>query len=392
MAGPSLYRTRHWELCLYRFATQFVIARESATVAILNHDDNVLKGVSPTMMKTLSLKTSLIAVGLILWSSVAFADTALASTLSGGPLVMPTDNFRVDGVGNGLNFFTHNVGNYVGTIALSGAMQVYGSVAMPTDNFSIVGSGSVINFYTGNSSDFAGALSVTGGTVSGSFACNTDQWYVSGTGTHLIVSCDSGPGGAMTFTDTPPVCTDPPGGPYGDAWCQGLGYDYSTDSCLGYCACTAPNVWDGADCVAATGPVPPVVDLKVNGSNGPLSLVSGAMRNFSWTSSNATSCTAASGDGWSGAKATSGAESLPANVTTSHILTCTGPGGINSDSVQVNIACVPTTGAYGVCNCATETKSRTNTNAACFPWTETTACSASEKDQCRNINWREVEQ
>ncbi|MGB4943470.1 MAG: hypothetical protein WBO92_05195 [Candidatus Moraniibacteriota bacterium] len=334
-------------------------------------------------------------LGAIVWLSLIgglSTETAVASTLSGGPLVMGTDNFRIDGVGNGLNIYTGNSNVYVGTIAVTGVMQIMGSVALPTDNFSIVGVGSVVNFYTGNSSDFAGALFVTGGTLSGSASCNTDQWYVSGAGTHLFISCDNGPGGSITFTDTPPICTDPPGGPYGDAWCQGLGYDYSTDSCLGYCACTAPNVWDGADCVVSAGPVPPVVDLKINGSNGPLALVSGAVRNFTWTAANATTCTASSGDGWSGVKAATGAESLVANLTTNHTLTCTGPGGTMSDSVQVTIMCTPSTGTYGVCNCMTERKSRTNTNAACLPWTETTACSAAEKDACRNINWREVEQ
>ncbi len=190
-------------------------------------------------------------------------------------------------------------------------------------------------------------------------------------------------------------------------------------------ACTASGAWSGAratsgiqstgslmtsqtyylSCVGAGGstgvyqvvisvlPSAPTADLKINGSDGPLNLTSGDMRNISWTVSNASSCIASSIDGWSGNKVIpSGSDSLPANLSSNHTLTCTGPGGMISDSVQVNIACTPSTGVYGACDCVTETKSRTNINAACLPWNETVACSGTEKDRCRDVNWKEVAQ
>ena len=83
--------------------------------------------------------------------------------------------------------------------------------------------------------------------------------------------------------------------------------------------------------------LPPVVNIKVNNSEGPVSVLSGSAISVSWTSSNVTSCIA-SGN-WSGTKSTSGATSIP-GITSNRIftITCTGKGGSISDSVTVNIA------------------------------------------------------
>ena len=136
----------------------------------------------------------------------------------------------------------------------------------------------------------------------------------------------------------------------------------------------------------------PSVDLQINGSDGPLNLTQGQTKNVSWTMTNMVSCTASSSDGWAGNKAVpSGSESLPANTSSLHTLTCLTP--INtpvSDSVQVNVSCNESTGTWGACTCTTEKKSRTNIAANCIPWTEETDCTASEKNSCRNFNWKEV--
>lgn len=199
------------------------------------------------------------------------ADMASASTLTGGT-GMPTDNFRVDGTGTGIVFYTGNFNVWNGQIAIAGPMRVNGSVSLPTDAFCITGSGNRINFFSGNCSNGVGFLMVTGGTVSGSMSCNTDAWSTTGVGNQWRISCDNGPGGAITFTDTaPPVCVNGVGPytapqPYNNAWCQARGYDVVTDTCLGYCACTAPRVWNGSACAAA----PPVL---VNGVCGASSAV-----------------------------------------------------------------------------------------------------------------------
>ena len=86
-------------------------------------------------------------------------------------------------------------------------------------------------------------------------------------------------------------------------------------------------------------PAPPTVDIKANGSDGPVSVSYNTSANLTWTSANATSCVA-SGN-WSGSKTISGSEST-GNLTGSKVytITCTGAGGTAYDSVTVNVSSV----------------------------------------------------
>jgi hypothetical protein len=87
----------------------------------------------------------------------------------------------------------------------------------------------------------------------------------------------------------------------------------------------------------STGTVSPSLPAPiVNISANPTSVLSGGTSTLSWTSTNASSCSASGG--WSGAKALSGSEStgkLLANNT--FALACTGAGGSASQSVTVPI-------------------------------------------------------
>ena len=154
-------------------------------------------------------------------------------------------------------------------------------------------------------------------------------------------------------------------------------------------SCNSGYDWDGTGCFV---PSPsPTVDLKINGSDGPLNLLQGDMKTITWTVTDADTCTASSGDGWSGGKALSGGpDSVVATTSSNHTLSCSGPGGDTSDSVWVNVSCAPSTGAYGACQCPQETKTRTNISPSCISWTETSDCTNAEKDTCRNYNWKEV--
>jgi uncharacterized repeat protein (TIGR01451 family) len=82
--------------------------------------------------------------------------------------------------------------------------------------------------------------------------------------------------------------------------------------------------------------LPPTVDIKANGSNGPITINYNSSANLTWTSSNADSCYAS--NAWSGTKSTSGSQST-GNLTASrtYTITCSGPGGSASDSVTVNV-------------------------------------------------------
>ncbi|MDP1614226.1 MAG: hypothetical protein Q8L68_00345, partial [Methylococcales bacterium] len=62
---------------------------------------------------------------------------------------------------------------------------------------------------------------------------------------------------------------------------------------------------------------PPTVDIKANGSDGPITLQYQDYVTLSWTSQNANSCTA-SGD-WSGSKSTSGSQSIQLNQVKTYV-------------------------------------------------------------------------
>ena len=87
--------------------------------------------------------------------------------------------------------------------------------------------------------------------------------------------------------------------------------------------------------------LPSTVDIKANGSDGPISITYNTSATLSWTSINTTARTAS--NGWSGSKSTSGSEST-GNLTSSKIYTLigTGPGGSVADSVTVNVGGAPT--------------------------------------------------
>jgi hypothetical protein len=111
-------------------------------------------------------------------------------------------------------------------------------------------------------------------------------------------------------------------------------------------AAPGPYSWDcigsgggtGATCSAPYLPPVPVVDLKVNGSDGPIVVNTGMNLNITWPSvSNAVSCSG-SGYLWGGGKSTGGGSDNITMGTTStlYTITCTGPTGlIASDTVSV---------------------------------------------------------
>lgn len=87
---------------------------------------------------------------------------------------------------------------------------------------------------------------------------------------------------------------------------------------------------------APTPPPPqePTVTLTAN----PTSITAGESTTLTWTSSNATSCTAFLG--WSGGKPTSGSAPVSPTQTTTYQLDCTGPGGVGSDDATVTVTVV----------------------------------------------------
>lgn len=96
------------------------------------------------------------------------------------------------------------------------------------------------------------------------------------------------------------------------------------------------------DLTLSAAPTPPTVDIKAKDAfnvdqDGPLDIAIGNSTSVTWTSTNATSCTGSGGQGsWSGSKTTSGSQGTGAvNSSLTFTITCTGPGGTASDSVQL---------------------------------------------------------
>jgi len=90
-----------------------------------------------------------------------------------------------------------------------------------------------------------------------------------------------------------------------------------------------------------TGPVSsPIVDLKINNSDRPITIPYNSSATLAWTSSHTDSCFASGA--WSGYKPISGSESTGTlTFSRTYTFTCSGPGGSASDSVTVNVAANP---------------------------------------------------
>jgi hypothetical protein len=178
-------------------------------------------------------------------------------------------------------------------------------------------------------------------------------------------------------------------------------------------SCTASNAWSGTLAPSGTQSTGPLTKnstfvLTCSGPDGtspvdkaginvvptavltanPTSVASGSPAALSWSSTNASSCTASAG--WTGTLATSGTQSTGAvTQTTTYSLTCKGPAGNSSvatATVAVAGAAVPTaalltsTGAVPSGGAATLTWSSTNATSctASNAWSGTLAPSGSQ--------------
>jgi hypothetical protein len=113
--------------------------------------------------------------------------------------------------------------------------------------------------------------------------------------------------------------------------------------------CSNP-IGSASDSVTVIVYNPPVVDLKVNNQDGPITIVSPASFTLSWVSQDATSCTALSTDGiWTGNVIVTGSRSLNGAVTGTHTytITCSNQYESASDSVTV-VVVAPLSGTISV--------------------------------------------
>jgi hypothetical protein len=118
----------------------------------------------------------------------------------------------------------------------------------------------------------------------------------------------------------------------------------------------------------------PTVDITAN----PFSVISGNSSTLSWTSTNATSCTASGA--WSGSKSISGSQSTGSVYSSqTYNITCTGAGGSASDSVTVDVATILAPNVNIKANNSDGPITISSGSSATLSWTSnnTTSCTAS---------------
>jgi hypothetical protein len=98
-------------------------------------------------------------------------------------------------------------------------------------------------------------------------------------------------------------------------------------------ACTGPGGNGTASANLAVTPAPPTVSISVN----PTSVVLGISSTLTWSSTNATSCTASGS--WSGSQPTSGSQSVTPTAVgmATYSLNCTGAGGTTGASANLTV-------------------------------------------------------
>ncbi|TSC69191.1 MAG: Uncharacterized protein G01um101456_292, partial [Parcubacteria group bacterium Gr01-1014_56] len=127
-------------------------------------------------------------------------------------------------------------------------------------------------------------------------------------------------------------------------------------------------------------PVPPPTPAPtVSLSASPISITSGQSASLTWSSTNATSCSASGG--WSGAQGTSGTQSVSPTTNTTYTLTCSGGGGSTSQSTTVLVTTTspPTSASVPTVSFSASPTSITSGQSSTLTWgsTDATSCSAS---------------
>ena len=115
---------------------------------------------------------------------------------------------------------------------------------------------------------------------------------------------------------------------------QAIGPLFATTGFTLTCTGSGGTASSSVTIVVTAPPPPPSPTVSI--SANPTNITTGASSTLTWSSTNATSCTASGG--WSGARTTSGSVTTGAlSATTAFALTCTGPGGTGSNTVTVTV-------------------------------------------------------
>ncbi len=199
-------------------------------------------------------------------------------------------------------------GGWSGTKTISGSESV-SPTANTTYTLSCSGTGGSVN----------GAATVTVTTPPASTKFKTGDSIQTNSGLNVR----SGANGTLIGTQLTSALGTVVGGPtYGGGF-HWWNIDYTA----------TPDGWSVEDFLDKYTPPPvqPTLTLSAN----PISITSGQSATLTWSSTNATSCTASGG--WAGTKAVSGTQSVTPTVSTTYSLSCTGVNGTVSQNVTVTV-------------------------------------------------------
>ena len=264
----------------------------------------------------------------------------------------------------------------IGGLALdtSGNIYIAGSVNSPATSAATPGAFQAA--YGGSSSDgFVAKIVVhtpTTTTLSAAPSSATAGTAINLTATVAEVGGTSAPTGTVTFKDGTTSL--------GSMTLNGTGIAVFTTSSLGVGAHSITAAYGGdsanasststAASVTVTAAAAPTVTIAV----APTSITVGQSATLTWSSVNATACTASGA--WSGSEGTSGTMSVTPTAagTLGYVLTCTGAGGSGNATASLTVAAPLPTVTIGV-----SPTSITVGQSATLTWSSTnvTSCSAS---------------
>jgi hypothetical protein len=234
----------------------------------------------------------------------------------------------------------------------------------PDSNYSVIGNGSGM-----------GTASLNKHATSWQFAGNILPMFASYASTHPTGNFFPVNFASMGLDSSYRLPTQ---SPYKNAGTDGKDPGADIDSVLAATSGAVSGVWSGGYTPPVTPPVTtPAPTLSFSAS--PISVTGTEQTVLSWSTTNATSCSASGG--WSGNKGTSGTESMTLANNTTFTLTCNGVSGATSKNVSVTYAQVtpaPTTKAPTITMSASKTSiSKGDSTVLTWSTTDATACTTS---------------
>ncbi len=146
-------------------------------------------------------------------------------------------------------------------------------------------------------------------------------------------SVNSGGSSVLNWSSTNATSCNASGGWGGAQGISGSQTVYPTQNTTYSLSCTGPGGSISSNATVAVTLPPPTVNLSAS----PVTINEGDTSTLTWSTTNATSCTAYGEWGGEGSKATSGSQIVSPASTASYVLSCSGTSGTSSDTATISV-------------------------------------------------------